>query len=594
MVRSRFLWRLYAGYVAVLVVAAVPVGIFVGRDVEHDTTDDLDRALRAQAVFLAEIVASTPTSTATTASLQDRVRALASKTHTRLTVVASDGRVIADSERDPATLDNHANRPEILAAAKVGLGRATRFSNSIETTMMYLAVPIGAGAQRVGYARTALPLTAVSERQGRVWQTFALAGGVVLALVLLLGFVVAHGIAGPLSAMTHVAEAMAQGDYAQRLQVLGNNEVGQLAHAFNRMAASCRERMETIVADRNKLHAILAGMVEGVIAIDPDERIVHVNSAGARLLGTPTIPATGRCIWEVSRAPQICEALARALHQGSAVSGQIRIVAQPDDQVVDMHAVPLFDGDQQLVGALAVLHDITELDRLETVRSDFVANVSHELKTPITAIRGLIETLVDTPQIANDARQAFLLRVKAQTLRLSDLVTDLLALSRLESGSIALSVERLDIRDVIRAVATDLAPLADQRAISVKLELPESSVELEADEEALRQAVTNLLDNALKYTPQGGHVRMQIEADSAYAVVTVQDTGVGFEIRHKHRLFERFYRIDKARSRDLGGTGLGLAIVKHVVLAHGGSIAVDSAPGKGSTFSFRLPLRQLA
>jgi two-component system phosphate regulon sensor histidine kinase PhoR len=258
--------------------------------------------------------------------------------------------------------------------------------------------------------------------------------------------------------------------------------------------------------------------------------------------------------------------------------------------VVEMHASPLRDGDGHLVGAVVVLHDITELGRLEAVRRDFIGNVSHELKTPITAIRGLVETMIDDREMDQEIRDRFLGRISEQPQRLSTLVTDLLALSRLESEGAPLERSLVDLRDVVATAARGLLSSAEELGVVVEVESPDSPLYIRGDEEILRQVASNLLDNALKYTPAGGRVWLRLHEDRALAVLEVEDTGIGIEPEHQARLFERFYRVDKARSRELGGTGLGLSIVKHVALVHGGDVSVESAPGRGSTFRVTIPL----
>ncbi|MFQ5505610.1 MAG: ATP-binding protein [Planctomycetota bacterium] len=589
MLQSRLLWKLYAGYVVLILLATTILGLLVGRQIEQGTLDEIRDSLRARAALLCGAAAPS-LGDRSDATLQARVRQLGSEIHTRLTVIRPDGRVLADSEEDPSRMDDHSNRPEILAAGSEGFGTAIRFSNTVGTRMMYVALPVRSTERLLGTVRASFPLSAIDERLAHLWAVVTLGAGVAALAALILGFFMARGFAAPLASMTEVAESMSRGDYGQELPVTGKDELGKLAMALNRMARSSRERMETITTEHNKLLAILAGMVEGVVAVDDEERVLHLNRVAASILRAAPEPRIGRKVWEVSRVPELCEALARTLENGTETRRELRLVGHPRDRLVEMHAAPLRNSEGQLAGAVAVLHDVTQLERLERIRRDFVGNVSHELKTPITAIRGLIETLLDDRAMDPGRRERFLARIAEQSLRLSSLVTDLLALSRLESEDSALERASLDLRAPVEAAAQALLPAAEERGIRVEVRTPDTPLGVRGDAEALRQVATNLLDNALKYSSRGGRVWLRLVEDGGQAVLEVEDSGIGIERRHRERIFERFYRVDKARSRELGGTGLGLSIVKHLVLAHRGDVSVESEPGKGSCFRVRIPL----
>jgi two-component system phosphate regulon sensor histidine kinase PhoR len=367
-------------------------------------------------------------------------------------------------------------------------------------------------------------------------------------------------------------------------------ELDAMARRLESASRIDRERSETILTDRNKMLAILSSMVEGVVAVDLDERVLHINALAADILRAPVDESTGRRVWEVTRVREVSEMLSATLEAGGESRRRIRLVAQPHDRVVELRAAPLRDGEGEVVGALAVLHDVSELERLEGVRREFVANVSHELKTPITAIRGLIETLVDDTELDDGTRSHFHQRILEQVMRLSTLVGDLLTLSRLQAEGRAPAHLPLDLRDPVGHALRSLAPLAEGRGIELTCTLPDDPVTVLGTDQELRVLASNLLDNALKYTPSGGHVSLVIRRQDEHVLVEVSDDGIGIDPRHQHRIFERFYRVDKARSRDLGGTGLGLAIVKHIVRGHGGSVDVESVHGEGSTFRVRLPL----
>ncbi|MBN1517422.1 HAMP domain-containing protein [Candidatus Sumerlaeota bacterium] len=589
MLRSGFFWKLYAGYSALILISCAIVGIMISQRVGNDVLAEIRQSLKAQAILLEEATIQ-GFAQADDAAWQVRIRALGAKIDARFTIIRADGVVIADSNENPAEMDNHADRSELHEAQAKGLGTAIRFSNTLRMNMMYLALPVQNEGRLLGYIRTALPLSAIDQRLNHIRSAVVLGAGLSALLALLLGLLVTRHFVQPLASMTTVAESMSCGDYDKRLPVSRKDEIGELARAFNRMAESCRERTDTIVADRNKLSAILSGMTEGVVAVNQDERVVHLNQAAAALLGATPKECLNEPIWQVTRMREVSEILGDTLRDKTDAQRSLRIATSSSDRLIEMHASPLHDGQGKVVGAVAVLHDVSELHRLETVRREFVANASHELKTPITAIRGLVETLIDDKELEPEQRDRFLEKIKDQSLRLSSIVTDLLTLSRLESDGNQSAKATFDLRDVVIASVKDFMLISEERGIALETQLPDVPLETMGDEEALCQVVSNLLDNALKYTPENGRVWARLERRDDYGVIEVQDTGIGIEPKDRNRIFERFYRVDKARSRELGGTGLGLSIVKHIALSHGGHVTVDSDPGMGSVFRVFIPL----
>ena len=587
MLRSRILWKLFSGYVVLIFLSTILVGVLVSRQVEEETRVEIEQSLDVRATLLRAVALE---SFSSGTKIQKRIRTLGLNTNTRFTIIKPDGLVLADSEEDPATMDNHANRPEILAARSHGHGITTRFSNTVDKKMMYYALPIRKENLLLGYVRASLPLSVIEDRLSHVRNIILFSMAMSILVALILGFIVARGFAKPLTAMTAIAESMSGGNYNQRVSIERKDEIGSLAKALNKMAWSSHERLETIALDNNKLLAILSGMVEGVVAVDKSEIIIHLNEAAARILGISPKEDVNRRIWEATHSQELCQVFSVALNEETEIRRKLKIVTNSTDQIVEVHASPFRDAGGELVGAVAILYDVSELERLETIRRDFVANVSHELKTPITAIRGLVETLIDDEEISPDNHYKFLTKTMNQTLRLSTIVSDLLALSRLESVGLDLIRVSLDLREVVTASMQVLLPVSESKNILIESQIPEEPVEVLGDREALFQSVNNLLDNAIKYNSEKGVVTLHLHIEGKDAVINVQDTGIGIEPLEQHRIFERFYRVDKARSRQLGGTGLGLSIVKHTALAHGGQLSVESIPGTGSTFQISIPL----
>jgi len=588
MLRSRLLWKLYAGYVVLIVLTALVIGFLVSRRMEQDSLHDTETTLRTQAALLGDLIASA-LENAPEPALQEHVCRLGAEIKVRLTVIGPEGTVLADSEEDPSRMDNHAGRPEIVTARERGLGASTRSSHTLGLDMMYVALPIQKSGRLLGFARAALPLTAVDERLKQIRATVLLGAAIAIAAGILLGFLFARQVTRPLLAVTQAAQAIANGNYDLEVRPETGDEVGKLVRAFNRMAAHLRERMDTILKDRNQVLAILGGMVEGVVAVDREGRVVHMNEVAGSMLHASPQASLGKRIGEVTQVPAVVEILSGTSTSAAHITRELRLPDPPKERIIELRVSPLRDARGEPAGSVIVLHDVTELRRLEQVRRDFVANVSHELKTPLTAIRGLVETLLDDPAMTAETHDRFLGKVRDQMTRLSNLVTDLLTLSRVESEEGPVEREPLDLRDPVRESARALGLAGEAKGLKLETRLPEAPVAVLGDREAIRQIVDNLLDNAIKYTPSGGRVWLRIRLDSDSVVIEVEDTGCGIEPQHQDRIFERFYRVDKARSRELGGTGLGLSIVKHFTLALGGQVSLESAPEKGSTFRIRLP-----
>ncbi len=586
MPRSRLLWRLYAGYVAVIVPTTMSLGLLFGWRLQQDLLRDIEQSLREKAVLLGDLAGHAGLRDAV---LEARVRRLGNDLATRLTVVRMDGTVVADSSEDPGRMENHGDRPEIIAARGGTPGVATRWSHTLRVDMMYVAVAMRKDGHLLGYARAALPLTTVRERRAQVRALVLL--GVLAAILggLVLGFFFARSVTRPLTALTEAAGAIAAGRPDRGMPVDAPAEIGKLAEAFRLMTARLDERMEAVTRGRGRLAAILGGMVEGVIAVDREGTVLHLNGVAGSMLGASPDASVGRPLWEVTRLPAVLELLQHPAEGASVSTLEIR---QPDglrERVIDLRASSFRDG-RDGGGLVIVLNDVTDLRRLETIRRDFIANVSHELKTPVTAIRGLVETMMDDAGMPAETHREFLGKVQDQAGRLNRLVSDLLTLSRVESGGGALEREALDLRDPVGDSARSFQAAAGARGVALQVEMAVAPVPVLGDREALRQVADNLLDNAVKYTGAGGRVSVHLDAQGDEAVLEVADTGPGIPPEHLGRIFERFYRVDKARSRALGGTGLGLSIVRHVALTLGGSASVDSAPGQGSRFRVRLPL----
>lgn len=590
MYQSHLLWRLYSGYVIIILLSTLTVGYTLSRQFSDNNLEEIERSLVVRSELLSELVRPVLTSGFGFEQLQNSISKLGSSTESRITIITLDGRVIADSEESTQAMDNHLQRPEIVEAADSGRGTTSRYSDTLQQQMMYLALAVRDEQENIGFVRVSLPLTSVDESLAQMRVPILVSALLVACVALLIGFFFAKRFSDPIIHITEAAEAISRGDYNRRIDLDQKDEVGGLAKAFNRMARISTERMDEITLDHNRLKKLIAGMVEGVIDVDEDQRIAHINEVACRILSISIEQCIGEPVWEHVSAVEIISALEEANVSRVVVNTQMTRATPEGDEVVDIYVTALHNDNGDSIGALIVLNDISELDYLGTIRRDFVANASHELKTPITAIRGLTETILDDPDMDASVQKDFVEKAHVQSLRLSSLISDLMTISRLESDRQDQNFQVFDLRTIVKSSETAMKIICQEKELELHVELPEKEVRINGDFQAISQLTDNLTDNAIKYTNSGGTVSLKLECQDQMAVLTVTDTGIGISLQHQQRIFERFYRVDKARSRELGGTGLGLSIVKNIAEQHGGSISVSSKSGKGSSFVLRLPL----
>jgi two-component system phosphate regulon sensor histidine kinase PhoR len=490
-------------------------------------------------------------------------------------------------------MENHATRPEVQMALKDGMGSSIRFSTTMEQTMMYVAKRMDSSQNEVAVLRVALPLATVNAQLAGYVRIVWTAALVTAGVALFLAFWLARRISRPIQELTAGAERIAAGNYGHKVYALGHDELAILGRAFNHMSERLDEQFAQLVEDRQQLRMILGGMVEGVVALDAQQRIVFANERAASLLGFSSKGVVGRGLWEVARRSGLQEVVQRALAVPDPYQEELRW-SGPRARSLTIHAARLPGLPPR--GAVLVLHDTSELRRLERLRQDFVANVSHELKTPLSVIKACVETLIAGAAAEPEHRGMFLQQIHDQAERLHSLILDLLSLARIEAGT-----EVFEFKDVpLAPIAAACVERHRARAESRKQHLeagpsPDGEeVTAWADEEAVHQILENLVDNALKYTPEGGRIEVHWRADSDHVCLEVEDSGIGIPEADLPRIFERFYRVDKARSRELGGTGLGLAIVKHLVQALHGNVQAESRVGEGTKFMVRLPRGRVA
>ena len=509
----------------------------------------------------------------------------------RLTLIDAGGKVLADSEEEPAKMENHAGRPEVRPVLR---GEAAswwdvRFSNTVKTQMLYVAIPCLQGGRVAAVVRLARPLARIDAEVAGIRAVLVRSGLIAALIAGALSFYLSRRMSRPIEIIREAAERYGRGDYSQRLFIAGPAEFVDLAKSMNRMAREINNRIRQITLERNERDAILLSMREGVLAVDRDERIMMINPSAEALLGVQAGQAVGRLVQEVLRHAELQRFLAKAL-AGQAMAPEENLLRWPAGRLLQIESAPLRDEEGADNGLLVVINDVTRLHKLENIRREFVANVSHELRTPITSIKGFIETLrdgaIDDPENAG----RFLEIIARQADRLNAIIEDLLALSRIEREAEGEGIKTapFGLRPFLETVVQHFGPQSREKKIEIALECPPEIV-IKANQQLLEQAVGNLLDNAIKYSPRSKPIIVRAAREGERVRIVVADQGVGIPAQHLPRIFERFYRVDPARSREAGGTGLGLAIVKHIAQAHGGQVAVESAVGQGSTFTLDLP-----
>jgi two-component system phosphate regulon sensor histidine kinase PhoR len=513
--------------------------------------------------------------------------ALGPRAHLRVTVIRPDGVVLGDSEVERsalAALENHRDRPEVAAALAGGQGFATRWSGTLLRRLVYAAIPLRIGGQMVAVVRVAEPLQRLEGAIGRFHHTLIAAGFAALALAIVMSTVAAQLMSRALRGITQAARRMSAGDLDARIRLAGDDEIGELGQTLDGLAENLSQTLATLRGERDLFGRMLESMQEGVLVLDRDLRILLINRALREmlLLGGDVV---GRLPIETIRNAELQAVLDGAASTGKPASGEVEMAGLGPRRFM-VHSTPL-GGEPR--GLVAVFVDVTEIRKLETMRKDFVANVSHELRTPITAVRSAAETARRAVDKDPEAALRFLDMIERNALRLHELVEDLLELSRIESKQFRPQSEPVELAQVAEQVLGLFREPAERKKLRLAV-VPSSGRGLaRGDRRAIEQIFTNLVENAVKYCREGVSVTVRIVERDAILRASVEDTGPGIDPKHLPRLFERFYRADKGRSRDMGGTGLGLSIVKHLVEAMGGNVSVDSTPGKGTTFAFTLP-----
>ncbi|MGH7773578.1 MAG: ATP-binding protein [Candidatus Binatia bacterium] len=591
--KNRLIVKFFLSYLAVVLLLFTFFYLYSGPIIKKFYISSLSVKMEQEAKTLSRLLPPNLEG----AALDKICRELAQDLKSRLTIIALDGKVLGDSDEPSLTMENHRTRPEVVGALTMGVGTSIRYSTTVKYDMLYQAILQGEKDQ-TRIVRISVPLHAVEETIGSIRETILFGLLIASALGLTLAFFFSRHLGRRVQRMAAFSQNVSKGVFPQeQLQVQKEDELSILEKNLNDMSRSIQEKIKGIVAEKEKVEAILRCMIEGVLVVDNQGRVILLNENAQKMFNLPqTRNLQGASLMEISRNPEMKRLMEEVLACDCSKECFTKEISLDEGRWFRVNAVSLRDGDGRSLGYILVFHDVTELRRLENIRADFVANVSHELRTPLTAIRGYVETLLSSPPADPTDAGQFLEIIQRHSERLGRLVDDLLTLSDLESGRIHLAKEKVDVVHLVGRVLEIFQDQARKKGITLFHAIEHHLPPILGDPDRLQQLLINLVDNAIKYTPGGGHVKIAASQalfsenpELPMAEIAVVDTGCGIPEKDLPRLTERFYRVDKARSRQLGGTGLGLAIVKHIVQAHGGLLKIGSEIQKGTTVRVFLP-----
>lgn len=592
--------RILVIYLIVVVFLVIPIELYLAVTIKNNYILELKDSLIIQARLIADQI---PPSFSN--SLDDFCKKYKQKTGARVTIIDSSGRVLGDSDEPSEKMENHMNRPEIKDAAINDIGSSIRFSKTLQKNLFYLSIAVNQdGSKR--FIRLSMPLQSIETAVNKIRIRIILASLLALSMILFIGFLLTRKITKSIEEITEFSKDVASGDFSKRLFPKEKDELGELTKNISDMAQVIEKRLKQSEAEKHEVEAILKTMSDGLMLTDTKGRILLSNPAVRKFFGIES-DIEGRTLMETLRMTELMEVIDKVVETGKTIFREIE-VTYPKELHLMTTAAP-FSIKGEMSGVVLAFHDITRLKQLEDVRKDFVANVSHEIKTPITAIKGFAETLLEGAIDDRENAPKFLGAIKNHSERLNSLVSDLLTLSRIELGDIKIEKQAVNLDDVVDTVFATLRDKARGKGLYLKKEIPPDLLEIKADRDRLIQILLNLVDNGIKFTEDGGvtvRVRSaefgmrnkevskeipQSEIAIPHSIeITVEDTGIGIPKKHLARLGERFYRVDRARSRELGGTGLGLAIVKHLVKAHGWEMEIESTQGQGTKVRLFCPI----
>jgi two-component system phosphate regulon sensor histidine kinase PhoR len=581
--------KLFLTYLLLSILGLSVAGVLISLSEKKRFLTDIEQNMISEVQLLSNIFAESLKDSSNMAKADSLADELGSEIQGRITIIDKNGKVLGDSYENGEELlnmENHRNRPEVVLALQDKVGKSIRYSYTIKTDMLYIALPIKTKAGIWGVARLSLPLVELRDRQRMIFNIIALGLFVAFIFSIFLSYGFSKQVTKPLRQMMQVSRGISRGDFTQKIKIDRKDEIGELSGILNQMSDELWQKIAHITEDKSQLHSILSSMIEGVLAVDSQGRVLLVNDALSRMFELDT-PFYGKTYYEIIRNPDLNQFVHQVLSNRREEKKEIAFIhPKPKDFMIQSAMVE--QSGPGAILAIFVFHDITELKKTERIRKDFVANVSHELRTPLTSIKGFVEALKDGAMNSPEQSTRFLSIISQHTDRMNKIISDLLQLSQIESKEFELKMEPFSLKELVEEVVYSLKRSADQKSQSIEINLHSEAQKVLGDKYRINQALTNFLDNAIKYTPEKGKIKIESRDKGERIEIAVIDNGMGIPPNDLPRIFERFYTVDKGRSRELGGTGLGLSIVKHIIEAHGGTVNVQSQPGKGSEFSFTL------
>ncbi|MBJ6363789.1 two-component system histidine kinase PnpS [Paenibacillus sp. GCM10012307] len=601
---NSFRFRLTTMMIVLIGLSVLASGLFIGKTYKENYLDNLQQSMvREMKVVLSKTDWPNGKMEEKYTYFTSEAQRFQKVTGERITFILADGTVVGDSDHDPRTMKNHKDRNEIRMARETGEGRDIRLSETTKTNFMYVAIPVDpASPSSSPMLRLAMSLSEVEASITKMWTVLLIGLLILFIIAAFLCYRIAKGLTRPLEQISEVAKQIKNHQYEARVTDPDKGEIGELGQSINAMAASLQEQMHQIRQNETQLESVLENMINGIVMIDRDGKIVLMNQRAEEVLGFSAKELVGRHYTKAKQQYELAKMIQEGLELREHLKEELTFYF-PVERLLELHLVPVFHAREEFGGALLVVQDVSAIRRLERMRSEFVANVSHELKTPIAAVKGFAETLlggaVNDPEIS----RSFLQIIFDESERLNRLIGDILELSKVESRRVPLHFSPIEMSGFIAKTIEVISAEAAKKRIILDMRV-EEGIYVEADEDRLLQILMNLLSNGINYTPEGGKVSVSVEplynkggllnqeGDYEYIRIRISDTGIGIPKKDLPRIFERFYRVDKARSRSSGGTGLGLSIVKHLVELHKGTIMVESTVGVGSTFTIELPVLQ--
>jgi two-component system phosphate regulon sensor histidine kinase PhoR len=579
--RNLFL-KIFFSYLVIVFLSFLVLNLLIKDEIKKFLTAKIETEL----LTYAELIDLSPVK-----EMSEQLKQIARISGSRVTLVDAEGRVYADSEKDVASLENHFNRSELQEARLRGKGKSIRFSQSIGVDMLYVAVPIKTASRITGYVRLARPINDVQSVIEKVYQSIFLAIVIVAIISLIIALFISYRLAAPIRAMERFTEKLRQGEPSGAIILKTSDETKKLADNINYLVDELQSRIRQASEEKSKLMTAFTSMTEGVLILDAEDKIEFVNSALSNMIAYQYGDIHGKTLMEALRNVDLQKAFLKFRQTHAMVFEEVTLGSiEPVILTVSISSVHNYPGEEKV---MVVFHDVTRLKKLEKIRVDFVANVTHEIRTPLTAIIGYLETIQAGATSSNEDVKKFIDISLKQAGRLNRLVEDLLVISKIELGEIKLHFEEVSIRDAFEGAIPLVETKAGLKKINIQNNVQENLSSVWADRDRLTQILVNILDNAVKFTPEDGSVFIDAEQKDNYTVLTITDTGIGVPKEDIQRLGERFYRVDRSRSRDLGGTGLGLSIVKHLMQAHGGKIEIESQLSRGTKVSLYFPLKHI-